>query len=106
MVSGVILLALGNGFAIHTRTLITTYVKPEQVGTLFTAMGMLTAAGALVAGPLLAGMFKWGLSLGGGWMGLPFLAVSTLFALSVAAVMAVRLSSEQAQASGEEERDV
>lgn len=88
---GIIIFSLGSGFSPAARSLATTFVHLDQAGLLYTALAIAQTIGGLVAGPLLALSFKWGLSLGPEWSGIPFTFVAGLFALGFVAVCFIRL---------------
>ena len=70
---------LGAGFAFQIRAIITSMVETHQVARLYVGITILETAGSLFAGPLSAGVFKWGMDLGGAWIGLPFLFTGSTF---------------------------
>ncbi|KAF4215558.1 hypothetical protein CNMCM8980_010606 [Aspergillus fumigatiaffinis] len=76
--------------AVPAWYLATQLVTPEQRSTLYAAVAVVQSVGALVAGPLLADLFRAGLTLGRDEMGLPFLFAGLLVGLAVGAVSAVR----------------
>ena len=51
----------------------TIFVPPDSVGTLYMAASLLQGIGVLVSGPLLTLTFRWGMSFGGFWLGMPYL---------------------------------
>src|SRR5947209_4540301 len=61
---GVIIFALGSSFYLTARSLVTSLVLPTHVGTLYTAIAVMTGAGTLIAGPGLAEAFRWGIRIG------------------------------------------
>lgn len=87
---GLVLLSLGSAFAVTSRSFITSLVLPDHVGTLYSAAAVVQSVGALVAGPLLAYLFRLGLHLGGAWLGLPFLQAAALFLLAFIAISRIR----------------
>ncbi|KAH1909192.1 uncharacterized protein AFUA_5G12740 [Aspergillus fumigatus Af293] len=89
-VAGLVISALGAGFIVFARSLATQLVTPAQRSTLYAAVAVVQSVGALAAGPLLADLFRAGLTLGREKMGLPFLFAGLLVGLAVAAVSAVR----------------
>lgn len=89
-VAGLVISALGAGFIVFARSLATQLVTPAQRSTLYAAVAVVQSVGALVAGPLLADLFRAGLTLGKDKMGLPFLFAGLLVGLAVGAVSAVR----------------
>ncbi|KAK2602823.1 hypothetical protein N8I77_009328 [Diaporthe amygdali] len=88
---GIAIFALGSGFTPAARSLVTTFVHQDEAGLLYSALAIMQSVGGLVAGPLLALTFRWGLSLGSEWTGIPFAAVAGLFACSFLATSLVRL---------------
>lgn len=88
---GIVIFALGSGFSPAARSLATTFVHQDQAGLLYTAMAIMQTIGGLVAGPLLALSFQWGLSLGHEWSGIPFTLVAGLFACGFVAICFIRL---------------
>lgn len=94
---GVSVMALGAGYASTARSLVTTMVEQNSTGALYTALAVTSGASGLVAGPLLALTFRWGVSLGPAASGVPFLFVATLFAMSWVAMQFVCLEIEHDQ---------
>lgn len=88
---GIAIFALGSGFTPAARSLVTTFCHQDEAGLLYSALAIMQSIGGLVAGPLLATTFRWGLSLGKEWTGLPFAAVAGLFACGFLATSMVRL---------------
>lgn len=88
---GIAIFALGSGFSPATRSLVTTFCNQDEAGLLYSALAISESVGGLVAGPLLALSFRWGLSLGHGWTGIPFALVAGLFGCGFLAVSFVRL---------------
>lgn len=88
---GIVIFALGSGFSPATRSLVTTFCKQDEAGLLYSALAITQSIGGLVAGPLLALSFRWGLSLGHEWTGIPFALVAGLFGCGFLAVSFVRL---------------
>jgi len=62
---------------------------------LYTVIGICETAGALVAGPLLAMSFRAGLDWGGDWLGLPYIAAGSLFAVAAIALCSIGQSTLQ-----------
>ncbi len=88
---GIVIFALGSGFAPAARSLVTTFCHQDEAGLLYSALAIAQSAGGLVAGPLLALSFRWGLNLGHEWTGIPFALVAGLFACGFLALSFVRL---------------
>ncbi|KAF8243213.1 hypothetical protein K440DRAFT_77325 [Wilcoxina mikolae CBS 423.85] len=93
MIIALIVDTLGSGFGASTRSLATTMVHPSNIGKLYTSIAVFDTLGALVGGPSISLAFQWGIKLGGGWIGLPFLVLAMLSAVVTVVVFMVRLAS-------------
>jgi MFS family permease len=91
LVCGLVILSLGSAFTITTRSLVTSLVVPDHVGTLYSAIGVSSSIGTFIAGPLFAYLFKLGMHLGNAWMGMPFLQASLFYLAATVAVWWVRM---------------
>ncbi|KAE8354466.1 major facilitator superfamily domain-containing protein [Aspergillus coremiiformis] len=87
---GVSILALGWGFYSTLRSVATTLVAESQIGTLNTTIALVQGIGGMIAGPLLASAFRQGMTLGGSWQGLPYMASAILFSLAGLAISRVQ----------------
>ncbi|KAJ5333075.1 uncharacterized protein MYU51_005157 [Penicillium brevicompactum] len=101
LIGGLVILSIGSAFMVTTRSLATSLVLPDHVGTLYSAIGIAQGVGLLVSGPLFANLFRLGLHLGKAWMGLPFLMAAVFFFFAVVAVWNVKF--EQSRATDEEQ---
>lgn len=88
---GIVIFAFGSGFSPAARSLATTFVQQDEAGLLYTTLAITQTIGGLIAGPLLALSFRWGLSIGAEWTGIPFALVAGFFACGFIAVCFVRL---------------
>jgi uncharacterized membrane protein len=75
---GLVVWSLGTGFDALSRSLITTLVDREHIAQLYAAISIVETAGALAAGPTLAGLYSLGLKWKGTWTGLPFFGLATI----------------------------
>lgn len=89
MIANLVLYSLGSGYGAAIRSLLTAAVHGEHTGMLYAMMSLLENAGSLIAGPLLALIFRLGLVWGGIWIGLPFIGAGLLFSLAAAIVFGV-----------------
>ena len=103
LLSGLALYTFGTGFGAFARSLSSSLTKPTQIGALYTAMSVMDTIGSLLAGPSLALAFKWGMHLGGFWLGMPFLWSTALCGMVACMIDAVRLPREQSAAEEESE---
>lgn len=91
---------LGTGFSALARSLITTLVDQQHVARLYAAISVVETFGSFAGGPLLAGLFTWGLRMAGreggskAWLGVPFWGISLLFMLTGGGVFFVRFDEE------------
>ncbi|PLN79614.1 MFS general substrate transporter [Aspergillus taichungensis] len=90
LILGIVLVSLGAAFAVACRSFVTTLVRPDHVGTLYTSAAAVSSVGMVIAGPLLAYTFRVGLHWGESWYGLPFLMAGGLYALVSGALMRVK----------------
>lgn len=90
---GLIVFALGGSFHITARSLVTSLVDPNLLGTAYACIATVTSAGIIFAGPLLAYTFKWGMILGGNWIGMPFLTATGLYVLGLLTVTMTRITN-------------
>ncbi|KAI0539742.1 major facilitator superfamily domain-containing protein [Xylaria digitata] len=90
-VFGLILMAIGSGFGSISKSLMSIYVDPAHRSRLFSLVGMVEVLGSVFSQPLLAGLFTLGLKWHGVWIGLPYLGLAALIALSGALLLFVRI---------------
>ncbi|ETS80881.1 hypothetical protein PFICI_08410 [Pestalotiopsis fici W106-1] len=98
MIIGVVLFTFGSGFAPSVRSLVTSLVEQHDVdgsssdvGRLYALISAMEGIGSLVAAPGMAWAFRYGMSLGEEWLGLPFGLATALFALVLIIVFSVRI---------------
>jgi len=91
LICGQVILSIGSAFLVNTRSLATSLVLPDHVGTLYSAIAIAQGLGILISGPLFANLFRLGMHLGKAWLGLPFLQAALFFVVAVAAVWHVRI---------------
>ncbi|KAF4869877.1 MFS efflux pump atnC [Colletotrichum siamense] len=73
VVVGLAFYTLGNGFSSFARSLLSSLVEKDMVGTLFTTLSMMDTLGSLLAGPIVARTFSWSMRLDGIWKGMPYI---------------------------------
>ncbi|KAK9435634.1 Major facilitator superfamily domain, general substrate transporter [Metarhizium brunneum] len=89
MVGGLVLISVGDVFAIPVRSLATGLVDSTHLGVLYTVIEVMTQSGLFIGQPMLAETFQWGLKLGRFWIGMPFLFAAAFFTLALIAVSTV-----------------
>ncbi|KAK0391439.1 hypothetical protein NLU13_0940 [Sarocladium strictum] len=87
---GIIVFTLGAGFESLCRGLISDLVDPEHTARVYSLIGVIQASSTLSAGPAIAWLFGSGMQLGGGWIGLPYLATALLCCLAAIGVYVVK----------------
>jgi MFS family permease len=91
LIAGQVILSIGTAFAVTMRSLATSLVLPDHVGTLYSAIAIVQGLGVLISGPLFANLFRLGMHLGNAWLGLPFLLAALFFVIAVAVVWNIKL---------------
>ncbi|KAF2970991.1 hypothetical protein GQX73_g2580 [Xylaria multiplex] len=90
-VFGLIVMAIGSGFGSLSKSLMSIYVDPAHRSRLFSLVGMVELLGSVFSQPMLAGLFSLGLRWHGVWIGLPYLGLAVLIALSGSLLLFVRI---------------
>ncbi|PYH86081.1 MFS general substrate transporter [Aspergillus uvarum CBS 121591] len=91
---GLIIYTLGAGFQPAVMSLLASLWKasnPTNLGSLYSTVAIILAAGGVIAGPLLSLMFQIGLRLGDAWVGLPYFVSACLCAGIAMVMLSVRL---------------
>ncbi|KAI1421270.1 major facilitator superfamily domain-containing protein [Xylaria sp. FL1777] len=97
MIIGLVVYTLGTGFPPIIRSLVTFLVdshhesQTSDIARLYAMISVLEGIGSLLAGPGMAWAFRWGISLGGLWLGLPYAFASILFASALVTVFSIRV---------------
>jgi hypothetical protein len=79
------------------RSVVTFIVQSRQgnqtkdIGRLYALVSVVEGIGSLLAGPGVAFTFRYGMSLGQNWLGLPFGLAFVLFTLVSMVVFAIRV---------------
>lgn len=64
--------------------------QTSDIARLYALISIMEGIGSLVAGPGMAWAFRWGISLGTVWLGLPYGFATLLFALALVTVFSIR----------------
>lgn len=92
-VSSLAIFGLGSGYEFAMRGLL-AQVAGDSIATVYTTMSFMETIGELIAGPMLARLYRVGLGWGGNWIGLPFFAVAGLFTVAAIIVWCIRLPDD------------
>ncbi|KAJ5915558.1 MFS general substrate transporter [Penicillium verhagenii] len=91
LITGIVFVALGAPFAVSCRSFVTSLIRPDQMGTLYSSASAVTSIGMMIAGPLLAYAFRLGLHLGPAWLGLPFTLAGAIYLLGSISLVLLRV---------------
>ncbi|CEJ83810.1 hypothetical protein VHEMI03266 [[Torrubiella] hemipterigena] len=98
-VSSLAVFGLGSGYEYAMRGLL-AQIAGDSIATVYTTMSLMETIGELIAGPMLARLYRVGLGWGGDWIGLPLFAIAGLFTIAAIIVWFIRLPDNS------EEQDV
>ncbi|KAH0437126.1 major facilitator superfamily transporter [Colletotrichum camelliae] len=88
---GLALLSLASGWGSYARSLCALYVDSAHRTQLYSIMSLVETAGMIFAQPVLAGLFSFGMELGGFWIGLPYLGCACFCVAALGLLLLVRL---------------
>ncbi|TGJ78963.1 hypothetical protein E0Z10_g9802 [Xylaria hypoxylon] len=97
LIIGLVVYTLGTGFPPIIRSLVTFLVdshhesQTSDIARLYALISVLEGIGSLLAGPGMAWAFRWGISLGEFWLGLPYGFAAILFALALVTVFSIKV---------------
>lgn len=111
LIASLVIYGIGTGNELAMRGLI-SQAAGDRVATVFTTMGVMETAGIVMSGPILTAVYKLGIQLKGGWLGLPFFFAASLFLVanciffsvptrSFESVMSVKTRSDEDEAGGD-----
>lgn len=101
LILGVVLVSLGIPFGMSVLSVATSLVPSDHVATLYSAASVMHSVGMLVAGPIFASVYGFGIRLGLSWSGLPFGLASLTFVLALIAVSCVRAGRRPGNVAGD-----
>lgn len=80
-------------------------MEKDHVAILFSTISLFEIIASLASGPVLMGLFKTGIGLGGIWAGLPFIVLGCMLGLVALAAYCLRLPTQLSQGEhrGEDE---
>lgn len=98
LIFGILVFNLGTGYNAAMRS-ISIHVAGGQsspdIGMLFAVIAIMESLGAMLAGPLLAGIFEWGIENGEPWIGLPFIASALIFAIMTVVTFMISVKTKE-----------
>ncbi|KAJ5971438.1 MFS general substrate transporter [Penicillium vulpinum] len=88
---GIAIYTAGSGFSTFARSLISSLTDPTMMGTLYSTLALMDTLGSLLAGPMMSWAFRWGMNLGGVWLGMPYIISAALCGAMTAVIFLIRL---------------
>lgn len=82
---------LGTGFQSFARSLVSSLVDADMIGTVFTALAIMDTMAILLAGPVNAAVLKWSMRLEGMGKGMPFWLAFALSGVTTVVLAQVRI---------------
>lgn len=95
--TGIAIYTLGTGFQSFARSLVSSLVDADMIGTVFTALAIMDTLAILLAGPAIAAILKLSMRLEGVGKGLPYLLALALCGLTTIALAQVRVKDSASQ---------
>ena len=86
-----VVVSLGQGAFLLLRSFLTSLVPPHHIARVYSVLAIVDVLGSSFGGALLAQLFNTGISLGSGWIGLPFFFIGLLSAGFAIITFVVRL---------------
>ncbi|KAL5041272.1 hypothetical protein BDW71DRAFT_201512 [Aspergillus fruticulosus] len=88
---GIAIYTAGSGFSTFARSLISSLMPPTMMGALYSTLAIMDTVGSLLAGPLMSSAFRWGMDLGGAWLGMPYLISAGLCLLMTVVIFMIHV---------------
>ncbi|KAK7741291.1 hypothetical protein SLS63_000844 [Diaporthe eres] len=102
---GIAVYTFGTGFQSFARSLVSSLVDTDMIGTVFTALAIMDTMAVLLAGPVNAAVLKWSMRLEGVGKGLPYLLAFVLSGLTTIVLAQVRIPNPMSEDDlGDEEQ--
>jgi MFS family permease len=89
VVVALVLYAAGCGFGSFVRSLLSSLLVPDMLGTLYMILSVVDTLSGLISGPLCAEALKLGVRLHGFWHGLPYMLSAGLCIVAACLMFAV-----------------
>lgn len=90
--TGLFIFTLGAGLDALLQSLLASLVPPTAIARLFTVTSIVQTVSMLVAAPLLAGLYRWGLQQAGdAWIGSPFMCCGIISGGATAMIWLLRI---------------
>lgn len=94
--------SLGQGAFLLLRSFLTSLVPAHHIAQVYGMISVVDTLGAMLGSPLLAVLFKRGMMMGGGWIGLPFYFLGFVSAAFLALMLAIGLRKSDCESSDED----
>ena len=98
-VTAMIVTTFASGGGSAMRALLTSWVAPNEVARLYTALGLIETVGSMIGGPTISSLYNVGLGLAHRaksdvLLGMPWLVIGALFSAFATAVCVLRFDGE------------
>jgi hypothetical protein len=100
LIIGLLVYNLGTGFGAAMRSVAIHLVGGQaspDIGKLMALIAISESVSHMIMGPLLNQMFKWGMDMGGLWLGLPFAATCVVYALVTVVTFQISVKEHQVE---------
>jgi hypothetical protein len=100
LVLGLLIYNLGTGYTASMRSVAIHVVGGQaspDVGKLMSLIAITESISAMIAGPLLNEMFKWGIDMGEAWLGLPFAGTCVMYGLVTVITFLISVKEKQVE---------
>jgi hypothetical protein len=97
LIIGLLIFNLGTGYNAAMRSVSIHVVGGQSspdIGRLFAVIAIIESVGVMLAGPLLAHIFEWGMDLGEPWIGMPYLASAGVFGITTIATFIISVKGK------------
>jgi hypothetical protein len=98
LIIGLLVYNLGTGYNAAMRSISIHAIGGQSspdVGRLFAVIAIFEALGSMIAGPLLAEVFEWGIRTGEPWIGVPYLLSAAIFGVVTAMTWFISVKDEK-----------
>ena len=99
-IASLMVTSMGIGFTMLCRALLNAVVEPHTVATLNTTISVMETLMGLAGAPLLGWLMSQGMSMGGPWIGLPYMVAAASSVLVLLAILAFRIPEGVTRAHG------
>ncbi|KAF6803553.1 MFS transporter [Colletotrichum musicola] len=78
LVAALVIMSMGTTYTNICRALLNSIVEPHTIGTLNTTISWVEQLSTLIAAPIISALMRAGTTIGGPWIGLPYMAATAM----------------------------